>query len=595
MNLLFLQPKAKDIAAIAPGICYVAAATEKAGHEVFGINLNNVQSTQYEKVLSTIVLNKKIDVVFIGGTSGDFCEVERITQLIKCISKRLVVVLGGYLVSTEPELVINNIPADFGVIGPGEATSIELLEMLSHTSEKIKFKKIPGLIFLSEKLQTIKTEERKIKEFDFSIIPRIDLLFEEYIKENKHICLVSSIGCPFRCTFCSRPVGTRKYEQRTLDSLFEEIEYWLSRYDIKDVNINDELFANNSDRVLEFCSRIKKYKIGFSFQGRVDTVTENLLPILKDAGCHTISYGLESANNKILSSMKKGITISQIMKTLSATRAHGISIVGNFIFGDIAETYETACETLDWWLKYVSKFDIHLTMIQPFPGSYVYRYAVDKGIIQDKLKFLKNGCPAVNFSMMSDDEMFRLKRRIDTLLQIKSRVTDAKITAVDENNCYNLILKCGHCNKGFEVLEKDLRVDSRWVFNRCPHCGGHNLLTPNDLFKPFLYQQVLDDVAENLFYNFVLDKKRIAIWGAKDRGQLLIASSSNLRKCIVKVVDSAYQTFKEKLYGEYEVDAPETLKNIKIDCLIITSTNYRDEIRNIVENEMKLKVDIMNL
>jgi anaerobic magnesium-protoporphyrin IX monomethyl ester cyclase len=562
---------------------------------VFGVNLNYFDLADHQSVLSTSVGDNGIDVVFIGGTSGDFREVAKIAATLKQIKPDLVVVVGGYLVSTEPELVISNMEADFGIIGLGESTSVELLDALGNNFSKSACSAIEGLIFIDEYQQLVKTPARKVCSFDFSRIPNLQLLFDADIKRNKQIDLVGSIGCPFSCTFCSRPVGTKKYDQRPLDSLFNELDYWLRIYDIKTIGINDELFSLNEDRVREFCSRISHYHIGFGLQGRVDTITEEMLALLKDAGCHAISYGLESANNSILSSMNKGITIEQIQKTLSATRSHDISIIGNFIFGDIQETYETANDTLDWWISNMSKYDIHLTMIVPFPGSHVYDYAVQKGIIPDKLQFLKDGCPPVNLSKMSDSEMLRLRRKIDNLLQIKSKASNVSITAIDSDNTVNLNIECGHCFDEFTVCNKDLGNDSRWSYDRCPKCGGHNLISPNDIYKPYLYKQVLDDIAENYFKDFVSNNKKIAMWGAKERGQLLIASSPSLRKCLIKVVDNAYQSFEGKLLGLIPVDPPESLKDIEFDCLIIASTNYREEIRLIVLDDFKLNIEILYL
>ncbi|MDB4264674.1 hypothetical protein N9893_01270, partial [bacterium] len=188
-----------------------------------------------------------------------------------------------------------------------------------------------------------------------------------------------------------------------------------------------------------------------------------------------------------------------------------------------------------------------------------------------------------------------LKRRIAALLDMKSKASNVSITTVNGDNSLGLIVECGHCLKEFEVRCTTLLIDSRWAFDRCPHCGGHNHLSPNDIYKPFLFKQLLDDISESYFSTFVLNNKKIAIWGAKERGQLLILSSPNLRKCLVKLVDSAYQSFNGKIFGIYSVEAPETLRDIAFDCLIIASTNYKDEIRSIVRDRLELDVHILDV
>ena len=81
----------------------------------------------------------------------------------------------------------------------------------------------------------------------------------------------------------------------------------------------------------------------------MDDITPELIAILKNGGCKVMSFGLESADNRVLKSMRKGTTVEQIERTLKLVYDSGISFEGAFIFGDIAETRETADNTLKWW------------------------------------------------------------------------------------------------------------------------------------------------------------------------------------------------------------------------------------------------------
>ena len=125
---------------------------------------------------------------------------------------------------------------------------------------------------------------------------------------------------------------------------------------------------------------------------RVDTITEELIEEMKDAGCYLLSLGLESYSSAVLQSMRKHITPGQIDAALRITRRLNMTIQGNFIFGDIAETTETAYQTLNYWKNNHSLFGggVSLDFIQPYPGTALYRHSLIKGIIRNEIDFVEN-------------------------------------------------------------------------------------------------------------------------------------------------------------------------------------------------------------
>ena len=98
------------------------------------------------------------------------------------------------------------------------------------------------------------------------------------------------------------------------------------------VCIEDELFSYNSDRIREFCERIKKYYIRWWTQFRVDMVEPWLTKLLKESGCEVMSFGLESADNRVLKSMGKHTTVEQIESTPSKVVAEGYAYRGRVYF-----------------------------------------------------------------------------------------------------------------------------------------------------------------------------------------------------------------------------------------------------------------------
>jgi len=266
--------------------------------------------------------------------------------------------------------------------------------------------------------------------------------------------MISSRSCPYNCTFCFHPIG-KKYRQRSLDDFFKEAEYLIDKYNMNMLMLLDELFGVHPERVKEFCRRIKPYNLKWVAAMRVDIVTEEMLDMMKDAGCSTISYGLESANDVILKSMKKHIKLSQIENALELTYRAKVGIQGNFIFGDQAETWETANQTLQWWFNN-RKYLINLSGVRAYPGTELYYKALEKGLIKDKIKFIEAECPFLNWTEMSNEELAEYSR-LQRYYRIKYnrfpvRMLSCKKEGVDpyKGPFYAIKVKCPHCHKIIE-------------------------------------------------------------------------------------------------------------------------------------------------
>ena len=150
--------------------------------------------------------------------------------------------------------------------------------------------------------------------------------------------------------------------------------------------------------------------------------------------------------------MRKHTTVEQIERALDIVYKSKIAIQGNFIFGDIAETLDTAKNTLRWWQAH-PQYGIILNFIVTYPGTYLYQYAVEHGIIKDEVAFIKEGCPAVNVSRLSVEEMAWLSNQILSLplklMKEPSNVFGEKLDIVHHTISFNgQCIHCGsYCNQ----------------------------------------------------------------------------------------------------------------------------------------------------
>jgi len=402
------------------GILYVSSSLKQANvASVFTLNLNHIEGDCFD-ILKKQIEGNQIDIIGTGCISGQFREILPVFQMAKEIKPTIITIIGGGIITSDPENAMKALEiADYGVIGEGEQTVPELIVALT---ENQFIDTVPGLIYF-KKGKYYKTMPRmEIQNLD--TIPFPDYFGFDYDKyldkygeiENgvkyTPVAIVGGRSCKYNCTFCFHPTGS-KYRQRSLDSIFAEIDFLTSHFKINYIALREELFASDNERVLEFCKRIKKYNFCWSIQLRVDSVNQTIIDALKESNCRYIFLGIESADNDILKSMRKHITIEQVENALNMAIGAGLDTRSTIIIGDEYETQESAYRTLHWWQKNKKFSSISLDMIIAFPGSTLYKNARKNGKIPDPVQFLKDGCPVINLSRyMSDDDFRKLFKDI---------------------------------------------------------------------------------------------------------------------------------------------------------------------------------------
>ncbi len=433
------------------GLGYISSAMKAAGFDVECLNLNNYTQAPADLIEKTIV-ERGVDVVMTGGLSAHYHLVREILESARRAKPDVVTIFGGGLVTTEPELIMEALKADFGVLGEGEITAVELAETLQKGEG---FDRVDGIIYPGENGDFTTTAPRAAND-ELDSLPRpdyegfgIDQFLEmqmpgdsiySYIFDNpREFPIISSRSCPYNC-------------QRSLDNFFAEVDHLVSTYNINILIIFDELFAVDRKRLEEFCRRIKPYGLKWNVTLRVDSVDRETLSMMKEAGCFFISYGLESASDIILQSMNKHITIAQVKEALQSTREAGIAFQGNFLFSDPAENRETFNQTVEWWKNH-REYHIIPWLISPYPGTQLYHDAVKKGIIKDKLKYIEEGCPPINLTDFSEEEYRALLLELEDLQHLKYRIFSRRLRSwkiyhhPQKGDIFTLELECPSCGE----------------------------------------------------------------------------------------------------------------------------------------------------
>ena len=403
------------------GLAYIASALQNAGHK---ITIYNQDVYHYpESHLVDYLTHNYFDVVAVSVIGGyyQYQKLIKISDAINSIQNRPFYILGGHGPSPEPEYFLKKTNADAIVIGEGEISTVNLLAALENN---IDISSVNGIAYLDndEKLILTKPQEL-IKDIDSIAFPAWDLfpmdyysLLREPKSQNRERCfpVLSGRGCTFKCNFCYRM--DKGFRPRSAESIIEEIKILKKNHRVFYINFADELFMSSSKRTKELCNAFieANLNIRWSCNGRLNYATSDVLKFMKKAGCVFINYGIECMDNTILKNMNKNLTVEQIIAGIEATIAEGISPGYNIIFGNIGENADTLQKGIDFLLKYDDHAQLRtIRPVTPYPGSPLYYYAIEKGLLKDvadfyEQKHVNSDLLSVNFTEVSDEECHRL-------------------------------------------------------------------------------------------------------------------------------------------------------------------------------------------
>jgi len=302
-------------------------------------------------------------------------------------------IYGGHP-SVVPERSLRETDADFVIIGEGYKTIVNLYNQAIINPNVFEF--IDGIAFFTNKGKFINTGFPKL--IDVNELPIVDwreMNPNKYRAHNWHCfshikerapygVIWTSMGCPYACSFCviNSIFGKRTYRMRNMQSVLKEIDLLVTKYNVKNIKILDELFVIKHPRMDEFIEGLEKrgYDLNMWSYGRMDTVTPQLLKRLKKVGMNWISYGFESVSEKILNNVKKEYKIKYYNEIVKMTKDAGMNICADFIAGLWEDDYDTLQETYE----FICKHNFEWLNIYPafaYPGTPMYNEYVKEGRI----------------------------------------------------------------------------------------------------------------------------------------------------------------------------------------------------------------------
>jgi anaerobic magnesium-protoporphyrin IX monomethyl ester cyclase len=206
--------------------------------------------------------------------------------------------------------------------------------------------------------------------------------FEHIHEREPYVSMHTSLGCPYKCTFCciNAPFGKSSYRLWSPETVIGEIDLLVEKHGVRNIKFVDEMFVLNRNHVLGICDRIIEHghDLNIWAYARVDTVKDEFLDKLARAGFRWLALGIESGSKHVRDGVEKGrFGSSEILKVVKKIQAAGINVIGNYIFGLPDDTQESMQETLDLALEAKCEF-VNMYSAMAYPGSKLYSMAVEK-------------------------------------------------------------------------------------------------------------------------------------------------------------------------------------------------------------------------
>lgn len=319
----------------------------------------------------------------------------RCVQIAKEVDPAIHVTVGGPHVGIYAQVTLEHSGCDSVIVGDGELPFFWIVNSLSHGEVP---RDLPGLHLKEHGIKA--GEDLFYIQGDLDVLPIPDRtllpyrLYTDVIGKDDFVTtMITSRGCPYRCTFCK--LSFQKTLSRSAESVVAEMEQ-IAALGIREVQVYDDTFTWSKKRLIDICKGIvgRSIKVRWAIRDRVSSATPESLEWLARAGCSRIHFGIESGSNKTLKQIKKAITTEQAVEAVRLAKQHGLEVMGYFMIGLPGETVEDMRETI----KFATRLDLDyvtFSVTVPYAGTEMYEEGLRTGVIPNDywLEYAKRPIP----------------------------------------------------------------------------------------------------------------------------------------------------------------------------------------------------------
>ena len=360
---------------------YLATHLHRNGHKVRIVDCQLEPSP--EKKLKSLV--RTSGCIGFSVITSQIEHALRLSDFVKELDAEVPVVWGGIHPTIHPEQTVEDASVDYAVRGEGEQTFVDLCR---HLEGKLELSKIPGLVYRKGG-KTIINPERRFMDLNDMSPPEWGLFeMERYVDDFKvagknygrSLPVHSGRGCSYRCAFC---ISAKRWRPLSASKMLSEVSFLKEKYNLEHIDFIDENFFIDRKRVKDFCEGLLKGGIDVTWFASCranyfnDThVNDEMLSLVRRAGCETIGMGIESGSQRILDLIKKDIRVEDVGRAVRACRKYGIQPICSFMIGLPGEKREDMDKTLDM-IAMIKRLDPRALVIgpqvfRPYPGCELY-------------------------------------------------------------------------------------------------------------------------------------------------------------------------------------------------------------------------------
>ena len=390
MKVLFLIQRTDFIDPM--GICYLSAAAKQEGHEV---SLAVIETDDVFQKLK----DYRPGVVAYSAVTGEHQSYFEFNREVIKIFPDIFTVMGGSHPTYYPKCVDYQ-PIHAIAVGEGEGVFVELLNRLESGGQ------VEDILNIGTKNGGVNRKRDLIGDLDTLPFPDRDLLFANTeIGRFPLKTFMTSRGCPFPCTYCFEPVLKKmyrdekalgelkvldpktnrqsgKYERRhSPERVCEEILQVKSKWPVEFIKFEDDLFVLTVDEWLHEFAKMYPKKVGIPFNAlvRVDSISEEMLRLLKESGCVSLNVSVDHANREVRKRViKKKFTNEDVIDRFRMAERYGIGIFNNMILGVPDATIEDDKDAVRLDIVSGVKFS-SFSILMPYPGTEIGKYCEEKG------------------------------------------------------------------------------------------------------------------------------------------------------------------------------------------------------------------------
>jgi radical SAM superfamily enzyme YgiQ (UPF0313 family) len=363
------------------GLSYLAGPLERSGHRLRVLDLcfeeevaRAVGAALAEFATGAVVISiRNIDNVTYPGSRSYLAGVKEVVDLC---AGRATVILGGSGFSLMPVQLLAELGGDFGVVGEGEEVLPELIERLERGDSDIS---LPGVLARGSATYPPAAFVTAIGQPDRGLFS-----VARYHSEGGMANLQTKRGCPFSCIYCNYPLleGNR-IRLRPIPEIVAEISSLIDHHGVSYLYFVDDIFNYPPEFAEDLCRGMVREKLAVNWSAFVNPgfVSASLLEAMAAAGCDAIEFGSESGSDRMLANLGKSFSVADIRSASRLCRDAGVDFAHYMLFGGPGECEETIDETFALADQLDADAFIAMTGIRIFPGTALYRRALEDGVI----------------------------------------------------------------------------------------------------------------------------------------------------------------------------------------------------------------------